>query len=159
VFSASSKEDLNEQLRRQNSNQTINSVTATQFLQSRKMAVRERAQNTTTQLNSSEADQPVESVAAWAKDLWDKHTAMGTAQVAQQAPAVVTFSPLPDSLTRTGVPPSLGMSLLNTKRLELELGNGGDHDTPYRFTLPISIKEQLDWAHLQARVQAWELSS
>lgn len=36
VFSASSKEDLNEQLKCQNTNQTINSVTATQFLQSRK---------------------------------------------------------------------------------------------------------------------------
>jgi hypothetical protein len=46
-----------------------------------------------------------------------------------------------------------------TARLELERGKGGDHDTQYRFTLPISVKEQLVWADLQTRVQAGELPS
>jgi hypothetical protein len=159
VFAASSKEDLNEQLKRQNTNLTTNSVTATQFLQGRNLAVREQTRSAPAQRIPSQADQPEESVAAWAKELWDKHTAMRRAQGAQQASAVVTFSPLPDSLTGTGVPPSLGMSLLDTKRLQLERGKGGDHDTPYRFTHPTSVKEQLAWAQLHTRVQAGELPS
>ncbi len=43
VFTASSKEDLNELLRGQNTNLPSSSVTATQFLQERNLAVRERA--------------------------------------------------------------------------------------------------------------------
>jgi hypothetical protein len=138
-------------------NLPTNSVTATQFLRERNMAVREQTQSVPAQQISSQADQREESVAVWAKDLWDKHTAMRKAQVARQASAVATFSPLPDSLTGTGVPPSLGMSFPDTKGLELERDKGGDHDTPYRFTLPISVKEQLAWVHLQARVRAGEL--
>jgi hypothetical protein len=51
------------------------------------------------------------------------------------------------------------MSVLDMKRLELERGQGGDHDTPYRFTLPLSMKERLAWTRLQARVHAGELPS
>ena len=159
VFSASSKEDLNEQLKCQNTNQAINSVTATQFLQSRKLAVREQVQSASAQLVSSHSDQPGESVAVWAKDLWIKHTAMGTAQVARNASTDSASSSLPESINSTGVLTSLGMSLLDTKRLELERGKGGDHDTSYHFTLPVSVKEQLVWAHLQTRVHAGELPS
>jgi hypothetical protein len=68
-------------------------------------------------------------------------------------------SALAESITTTGVLTSLGMSLLDTKRLELERGEGGDHDTSYHFTLPVSVKKQLVWAHLQTRVQAGELPS
>ncbi len=71
----------------------------------------------------------------------------------------VAASPLHEHLTAMGAPSSLGMSLLDTKRLELERGQGGDHDTPYLFTLPISVKEQLFWVSLQAQVWAGELSS
>ncbi|HEX6556002.1 MAG TPA: hypothetical protein VF026_24805 [Ktedonobacteraceae bacterium] len=39
VFTASSKEDLNEMFRRQNTNLASSSVTATQFLQERNIAV------------------------------------------------------------------------------------------------------------------------
>ena len=156
VFSGTSTEDLNEQLKCQNTNQTINSVTATQFLQSRKLAVREQVQSASAQLVSSQSDQPGESIGVWAKDLWNKHTAMGTAQLARNASTDSTSSSLPESITTTGVLTSLGMSLLDTKRLELERGQGGDHDTSYHFTLPVSVKEQLAWARLQARVQAGE---
>ena len=157
VFEASSIEDLSDQLKRQNANLTTNSVTATQLTQVRNLAM--QTQSVPAQLISSQADLRGESVAAWAKDLWDKHTTQGTAQVAQQASAVTTFTSLPESITTSGVPSSLGMSLLDTKRLELERDKGGDHDTPYRFTLPIFVKEQLAWARLQTRVQAGELPS
>ncbi len=45
------------------------------------------------------------------------------------------------------------MSSLDKRREELERGAGGDHDLPYRFTLPTSIPQVLAWVKLLARVQ------
>ncbi|HEX6480944.1 MAG TPA: hypothetical protein VF043_19050 [Ktedonobacteraceae bacterium] len=159
VFTASSKEDLNEMLRRQNTNLASSSVTAAQFLQERNIAVPESAQSASRQRISSQADQQGATVAAWAKDVWDMHAATSTAQVARQASTVATSSSLPGSITTTGVPVISGMSSLDKKRLEVERGQGGDHDTPYRFTLPISMPQLLAWTRLQTRVQAGELPS
>jgi hypothetical protein len=83
---------------------------------------------------------------------------MRTAQAVQSESSAVISSTLHEHLTTTGVPSSLGMSLQEHKRLEIELEPGGDHDTPYLFTLPIALKERLDWLRLQARVQAGELA-
>jgi len=44
-------------------------------------------------------------------------------------------------------------SLLDKRREELEHGAGGDHDLPYRFTLPTSMPQVLAWVKLLARVQ------
>ena len=38
-----------------------------------------------------------------------------------------------------------------------EESRGGDHDTPYTFTLPTSIREALAWTSLLAKVQRGEL--
>jgi hypothetical protein len=46
-----------------------------------------------------------------------------------------------------------GMSPLDKRREELERGAGGDHDLPYRFTLPTSTPQVLAWVELLARVQ------
>ena len=151
VFIASSKEDLNELLRSQNTNLPSSSVTATQFLHERNMSVPERMQNAPEQPASTQTDQPGAGVATWAKDLWEQHIAMRTGQPAT--------SPLHEYITTTGVPSSLAMSLPEQKRLEIELGPGSDHDTPYLFTLPISLQERLAWLRLQMRVQAGELPS
>jgi hypothetical protein len=51
------------------------------------------------------------------------------------------------------------MSFQEQKRLEIELGPGSDHDTPYLFTLPISQQERLAWIRLQKQVQAGEFLS
>jgi hypothetical protein len=48
-------------------------------------------------------------------------------------------------------------SPLNKRREELERGAGGDHDLPYRFTLPISTPQVLAWLKLHARVQQGDL--
>ena len=159
VFAASSTKDLDEMLSHENNGLASSSVTAAQFWQERNIAVSERAQSVSEQSVSAQAAQQGESVAAWAKDLWDKHAAMGTAQVARQASTVAVSSPLREYLTTTDAPANLGMSLLYTKRLEIERGQGGDHDTPYLFTLPVSMKERLAWMRLQTRVQAGELPS
>ena len=48
-------------------------------------------------------------------------------------------------------------SQLDKRREELERGAGGDHDLPYRFTLPISMPQVLVWLTLQVRVQRGDL--
>jgi hypothetical protein len=45
------------------------------------------------------------------------------------------------------------MSPLEKRREEIERGAGGDHDLPYRFTLPTSIPQVLGWVKLLVRVQ------
>src|SRR5216683_2018480 len=81
------------------------------------------------------------------------------AQAVQQGATVTTSSSLREDISTTGAPSSIGLSLLEKKRLEIEHGPGGDHDTPYRFTLPISMPQLLAWTRLQVRVQAGELPS
>ncbi|HKF39184.1 MAG TPA: hypothetical protein VKB35_19970, partial [Ktedonobacteraceae bacterium] len=49
------------------------------------------------------------------------------------------------------------VTLLEIRRLELELGRSGDHDTPYTFALPVFMPQRLAWTKLLAKVQAGEL--
>jgi hypothetical protein len=44
-------------------------------------------------------------------------------------------------------------SCLDMRRLELELGATGDHDTPYWFSLPTSFPQALAWTKLLLKVQ------
>jgi hypothetical protein len=48
-------------------------------------------------------------------------------------------------------------SSLDIRRLELEIGSTGDHDLPYKFTLPASMPQALAWAKLLVRVYMGEL--
>ena len=48
-------------------------------------------------------------------------------------------------------------SALERRRLELELGPGGDHDVAYSFALPASMPQVLAWIRLLARVHRGEL--
>lgn len=50
-------------------------------------------------------------------------------------------------------------SLLDKRREELERGAGGDHDIPYRFTLPTMMPQALAWVKLLGRVQQSDLQS
>ena len=52
-----------------------------------------------------------------------------------------------------------GRSALESRRLELELGPGGDHDVPYRFVLPPSMPPVLAWMRLLARRERGELQA
>ncbi len=52
-----------------------------------------------------------------------------------------------------GTPDESCMSPLEKRREECERGAGGDHDLPYRFTLPTSMPQVLAWVKLLARVQ------
>ena len=156
VFTASSKEDLSERLNRENRGLVTRSVTAAQFLHERKMSLPERAQSALEQRTSAQAVPQEVPVATWAKELWERHAAT---QTAQREASVTTTSSVRESIATTATSSSSDMRVLDTKRLEVELGPGGDHDAPYLVTLPILLKERLTWIRLQARVQAGELHS
>lgn len=51
------------------------------------------------------------------------------------------------------------VSLLEVRRLEVELGAGGDHDQPYTWSLPPSGSPMLAWAQLWASRERGELVS
>jgi len=51
------------------------------------------------------------------------------------------------------------MSALESRRLELELGPGGDHDVPFSFVLSPSMKQVLAWMRLLASRERGELQS
>lgn len=158
VFTAASEEELSEMLKRHNITLASSSVTATQFLRENNLALPEPEQSASQQSLSAPAAQQGASVAARAKAVWDEYVTRRAAQLVQQA-ATVNTSSSSESITTTAAPSSLDMSWLEHKRLELEGGPGGDHDTPYRFALPISMKERLAWIHLHRRVQAGELAA
>jgi|GraSoiStandDraft_40_1057318.scaffolds.fasta_scaffold785190_1 hypothetical protein len=70
------------------------------------------------------------------------------------ASIAVAHQPLVHECTRGGNG-SVGWSMisLDRRRLELELGTPGDHDTRYMFTLPTSLPQVLAWTKLLAQVQ------
>jgi hypothetical protein len=51
------------------------------------------------------------------------------------------------------------MSWIEVRRLELELGAGGDHDCPYTWSLPLSAPHVLAWITLLARRARGEVVS
>jgi hypothetical protein len=51
------------------------------------------------------------------------------------------------------------MNALDVKRLELEIGAGGDHDLPYTFAFPYALPEILAWVKLLVKVQQNEIQS
>lgn len=127
ILSCSSHEELNEQLVRENWGLSSTSVPATQFLQERRIA-----------------PQGMVRVIA----------ATGTRANQRMAPvAAATELPLGESSRESQSLDERGVSFLEKRRVELELRAGGDHDLPYRFTLPIAMPQVLAWMKLLARVQ------
>ena len=131
VFSSCSREDLNEQLVRENNGFGSPSVTAAQFLQERLI---------------SSHSMPAE---------------VSTPQTrAHSETASIAFATKPSSNESSRGAHALdegGMSSMDRRQLELEPGTGGDHDAPYTFTEPSSTPQVLAWMKLLARVQRGEL--
>jgi len=127
VFSSSSREELNEQLVRENRGLESTSVTAAQFLQERLIGSAEMAWRTSTR-GTRENE--------WTTSI-----------------AVVTGPSLGESGRGENAFAGRGMSPLEQRREELERGEGGDHDIPYRFTMPSSMPQVLAWMKLLVRVQ------
>jgi hypothetical protein len=133
VYTASSKEDMDEMLSRENNGLASGSVTGAQFLRARNIHVQATA--------------------------WDASEQGTAGRTTRQLIAIATCSPSHECSAATYLPGGSGISSLDKKRLEMELGPGGDHDTPYLFSFPISTPQLVAWTRLLARVQVGELQA
>lgn len=131
VFSSLTREGLDEQLVQENNGGGSTSVTAAQFLQERMIHSPEVIRGTSER--GAQGHQETASI------------------------AVSTKTRLDESSRAAHALGERSMSSLDRRRLELERGTGGDHDTPYTFTLPASMPQVLAWMKLLARVQRGEL--
>ena len=131
VFSSSSREGLEEQFVQENQGLGSTSVTAAQFLQQR--MIRSPGVTRATSARGAQEHQERALIAVSTKTRWD--------EISRAAYAVDEG----------------GMSSLERRRLELELGPGGDHDVPYSFALPASLPQVLTWMRLLAKVHRGEL--
>ena len=131
VFSSSSREEMNEQLVRVNQGLASTSVTAAQFLHERMIGSPDH--------------------------VWEATACGIPGNERTTSIAIVTEPPLSESDRDARPLAERGVNFLEQRRGELERGAGGDHDPPYRFTLPISTPQVLAWLKLQVRVQQGEL--
>jgi hypothetical protein len=120
VFSSSSGEDLDEQLLQENQGLGSHSVTAAQFLHERL-------------IHTPEGTRETPEREAGADRRWQPQ--LSGAIAARNRRALNESGRAGNGLIGGG------MSALERRRLELELGPGGDHDVPYRFVLPASIRK------------------
>ena len=128
VFSSPSREGLEEQLRQENSGLGSASATAAHFLQQH--MIHSRGETSTGGAREHE----------------------GTTSI-----AVSPETRLDESAIAARVLGERSVSSLERRRLEQELGAGGDHDVPYHFALPLSMPQVLAWTRLLARVQRGEV--
>ena len=146
VFFASSSDFMNEMLVRENNGLVSNSVTVEQFSKDgRRINVLE-----IIQLESELGLQTNKELVA---------KTVITGQLGDERP------PFPTSLNSEPANTVIsGLPLYYWKTQSLELlqeesggSSGGDHDTPYTFTLPSSMRQVLAWTRLLARVHRGEL--
>lgn len=131
VFSSTSREDMEEMLIQENNGLASNSLTAAQFLHERRIHSPETAEKES-----------------------EPYTRRSTGTLST---AALVKQPLNESISSGQL--ERQRQALDTKRLEVELGTGGDHDTPYTFTLPTSVPQVLAWTKLLVKIQAGELQS
>jgi len=130
VFFSSSVESMDLMLTRENKGLTSNSITAEQLL------------------NSGAKMSSVEMMRLESETGTRESMGMAVASIAREQPL---------NERSVSSSPERNMSFLDMRRLESELGTPGDHDTPYRFTLPTSMPQALAWTKLLVKIQAGEL--
>jgi hypothetical protein len=130
VFFSSSADYLNEMLARENQGLPSNSLTADQLF------------NEGKHIDPHEM-QRLESASRHGQGMGRAVTSLLGAQARHEQ-----GQPAPDKGST---------SVLERSRLAIELDGGADHDTPYRFSLPVSLPQVLAWTRLLARVQRGEL--
>lgn len=129
VFSSASREDLEEQFKREQGAMGIHSVTAAQFLHERLISSGDATRETSEQ-------KPQQNQMAVSGAVFLSHSLNGSNE-------------------RTS--PLSGVNILDCKRLELEFGAGGDHDLPYHFAFPHTWPQAHAWTELLVQVQRGEL--
>lgn len=130
VFFSCSREELNEQLVREKQGHESNSATAARFLQER-LIRSPKVTRGTSERGVGDCPKMV-SIAVSAE------TRLNESSIAAHSLDERSISSL-------------------ERRLELELGPGGDHDVPYSFALSASMPQVLVWMGLLARVHRGEL--
>jgi hypothetical protein len=134
VFSASSYEDLTQLLQEENQGNQQTSVTAEQFLRERGIYAGKMTGRASVQSGS------------------------GRRENQKKTTITATLPPVLNQSSEQGASvEEKHISILDRKRLEREMGTGGDHDEPYTFTLPLSLPQTLAWIRLMSRVQRGEL--
>jgi hypothetical protein len=131
IFSSPSRDEMNEQLARENQGLGSTSVTAAQFLQDRMIRSQEAgwaASGRGTRWNEPTASIAVAIESASNERSWGAYTL-----------------------------DERGTSFLEKRRVELEGGAGGDHDVPYSFALPTCVPQVLAWMKLLVKVQGGAL--
>ena len=136
VFSSCSRESLEERLLQENKGLGSHSVTAAQFLQERRILSPQGTRGTPARDEGADR--------RWQPSL------MG-AIAARSHPSVKENGKEGNGLGATG------MSALESRRLEIERGPGGDHAVAYRFALPVCLPQVLAWMRLLAKVHRGEL--
>ncbi|HLZ63625.1 MAG TPA: hypothetical protein VKR06_42370 [Ktedonosporobacter sp.] len=131
VFSAPSKEGLNEMLSRENSGLESGSVAGEQFLRDRRLSIPEYEK-------AEPEPRRVESAARQTRDL-------------------TSLTPLHASDPMLSAAMGGGVRLLERRRMEMEWGSGSDHNTEYLFSLPDTIPQFLAWMRLRGMVQGGAL--
>jgi hypothetical protein len=132
VFMASSREELNTLLAQENEGLAVHSVSADQFLCERGIGCQEMQME-----NTSSMQEP------------------GRMRTGTLTP----LRPLTESRVVAPILTQQSGNVLESRRVEIEMGEGGDHDQPYTFTLPVSVPQLLAWTKLQVRVLQGELQS
>jgi hypothetical protein len=130
VFSSCSRQGLSEQLEQENKGLASNSVTAAQYL-------RERMIHPPAVRRSPERE---------------RGTSLEMVPI-----AVIGQQPLSERGRGVNALERKDMSSLEKRREELESGPGGDHDLPFRFSLPSSLPQVFAWMTLLVRVHRGEL--
>jgi hypothetical protein len=128
VFSSPSREGLEEQLRQENNGVGSASATAAHFLRQHVLYSRG-----VTEAGGARGHEGMGSIAVSISTRLDESGGAARAQGERS------------------------MSSLERRRLEQELGTGGDHDVRYHFVLPLSMPQVLAWMRLMGRVQRGEL--
>jgi hypothetical protein len=134
VFSSSSCEGLKELLEEENQGRQQISVTAEHFLRERGMH---------------------------AGKMTGRASEQGGSGIRENQEKTVITATLPPFLNQNSAQEASveekRISVLDQRRLEREMGAGGDHDLPYTFALPLSLPQTLAWIRLMAKVQRAEL--
>ena len=127
VFASSSLESMEEMLMRENKGWESTSLSAEEFLRERRIQIEERTQR-------------------------------ASEEYPERGAIAVTTRPLVDE--SSSVKQSLDKwngSVLKRRRAEIESGAGGDHNLPYKFSLPLSMPQTLAWTSLLVKVQRGDL--
>jgi hypothetical protein len=127
VFTTTSREEMHEQLARENQGLRSTSVPAAQFLRQRAVRSPEQA-SCGTRTNERTANL-----------------------------RATNEQPLTEASREASLATKRWISQLEERREELERGAGGDHDVPYVFALPTCMSQMLAWMRLLAKIQIGEL--